>query len=102
MNPDTGGMERIGNIIGKVLDSKNDGQQQERDVRPRDWESLWNSVAGDHVRAHTYVRGVTGPVMTVRVDGSAYLAELRMQRERFAQALRTASGGTIHDVRFRI
>ena len=73
-------IEKIGTIIPRIL--KDIKLTKNEDIsRPCDIESLWSKVAGEIIRAHSYVYKVTQDSLIIRVDSSSCLLELTLKKE---------------------
>ncbi len=99
-------MEKIGNIIGRVLneaEKKGTGKKEVfNDIRDnRDIDSLWFKIVDEKLKAHSYVEKVRHNVLFVRVDGSCYLAEGQMKKREILSRLRTA-GYYVRNIEYRI
>jgi len=101
-------MEKIGDIIGKVMPAIKQGQLQTH-VRAassnervtRDIESLWCRIVDEDLRAHSYVEYIRNSTLYVKVDSSCYLSALKMKSGDVIAGLRDA-GISVKTIRFRM
>jgi len=90
--------ERIGTILERVVGAT---------VRPEaraanDWDVVWNRVAGERLRAHSYVSRAERGSVVVKTDGSAWLFELTMRKSELARAMERESGRRVRKLSFVI
>lgn len=101
-------MERIGDIISKIIPSLNqgkplvpNGQDFYKNRVVGDIEGLWCRVVDEDLRAHSYVEFVRNNTLFVKVDSSCYLSILKMKSRDILTRLQDA-GTNIKNIKFRI
>ncbi|MCX8083015.1 MAG: DUF721 domain-containing protein [bacterium] len=77
-------MERIGDIIKKVLSKKG---QIEKVREIDDIEAVWCKAVESGIGEHSYVVSVKGKTITVRVDSKCYLTEIKRQEKEILSQL---------------
>ena len=96
---DLGGAERVGRIIERWLRRSGVGRTGERD---RLWD-VWTRLLGRDAK-HTRFVGLKNHVLTVQVDSSPLLAELRQfRKQELLEGLRAeVKSYFVRDIRFRL
>ncbi len=100
-------MEKIGDIIGKVVPALQQGRPQPvcpdspNERITGDVESVWCRIVDENLRAHSYVECVKKDTLFVKVDSSCYLSALKMKTGEILKKLRD-SGVIVRAIRFRM
>lgn len=88
---------------GEVLKSVFAELDKKKNVSQEAVTALWKELAGEKGLAHAKPTSLRRKVLTVRVDSSAWLQELVMQKRRLLKGLkRTLGKDRITEIRFRI
>ncbi len=103
-------MEKIGNIIGRVISGDKSSltttsvsDELLREFRDNgDIDCLWFRIIDEKLRAHSYVENIRRSVLVVRVDSSCYLAEIRMKKGEILSKLKAAGWEQIKNIECRI
>lgn len=103
-------MEKIGNIIGKVIGedgfartTKSVSDAPIHEFRDNgDIDCLWFRIVDEKLRAHSYVENIRRGVLFVRADSSCYLAEIRMKKGEILSKLKAAGWEQIRNIECRI
>lgn len=75
--------ERVGGIVGQLLERMGLTDKVERAAAAADWER----IVGPHIARVTGKRTVRGNTLFVEVDGAVWLTELNMMRHEFLRRL---------------
>ena len=89
---------RIGDILPAVLAKT--GRPAFAARKTGDWESTWSRAVEERLRAHSYVERCAGQTLVVRVDGSAYAAEMNLRKAELLELLRRESGRRLRTILF--
>ena len=81
-------IEKISTIIPRAIEKiKIDNKR----ITAYDIESLWSKVAGEKIRAHSYVYKEEKDSLFIKVDSSSYLLELTLKKEELLKSINTES-----------
>ncbi len=64
--------------------------------------AAWENAAGKRAAKHTQPVSLRKGVLTVAVDGSAWLYQLTIDKRKLIDALKAGAGQEIADIQFRI
>lgn len=88
---------------GEVLKSVFAELDKKKNVSQEAVTTLWKELVGEKGLAHAKPTSLRRKVLTVRVDSSAWLQELVMQKRRLLKGLKRALGkDRITEIHFRI
>ena len=90
--------EEIKGVIERVLGRlEGVGKAEEKDIL-----SIWECAVGKRAARHTQPASLRKGILTVAVDGSAWLYQLTMEKRGLLEGLRAKLGQKIDDIKFRI
>lgn len=91
-------MEKIGDIIKRVIKGiPYTGTRYLDDI-----DTLWYRIVDAGIGQHSYVIGVKGDILTVRVDSRCYLTEIKRREGEILSKLHESGWNKIKKIRCRI
>lgn len=91
-------MEKIGDIIKRVIDQK--GREETRKVD--DIDTLWYRILEPDLGEHSYIVKINSDSISVRVDNRCYLTEIKRREEEILSKLHSLGWMHIKKIRYRI
>ncbi|HPP66974.1 MAG TPA: DciA family protein [bacterium] len=90
--------KKISEILTDVL--KNIGRPLEtRYNEIIDWDKIWAEICGD-ARQFSYAQKMKNDILYIYVKNSAWLLELRKNKNQYMKILQQKTGKTLKDIRF--
>ena len=103
MSPEKKGAKKKFLTLGDILPEVVRRLEKEKNPSKETIDLEWKTVAGDSAFKHSRAASLRKKVLTIRVDSSAWLQELDLQKRKLLKGLKRVFGkDRISEIRFKI
>ncbi|MDD3725841.1 MAG: DciA family protein [Candidatus Ratteibacteria bacterium] len=93
-------MERIGEVIKRVIEQQEQTHQEIR--KTDDIDTLWYRIVDARIGEHSYVVKVHNSTLTVRVDSRCYLTEIKRREQELISKIQNYGWRSIKKIECRL